>query len=57
MRLFIQPYEAAAALKHFKTISVILYDVKTFPPTIAASARGFSKEPFGISILVGFIQP
>jgi len=36
---------------------VILYDVKTFPPTTAAFAEGFKKLFSGIFIVMGFMQP
>jgi hypothetical protein len=52
-----QPYEAAQALKTFRTKSVTRYEVKTLPPTTAAFPEGFKKHPSGIWQVIGFKQP
>lgn len=51
------PYDAAEALKHFNIKSVILYEVKTFPPTIAHDSDGSNKEFLGIIIETEFKHP
>jgi hypothetical protein len=51
------PYEAAQASNAFKTKSVSLYEVSTFPPTTAAVADGFKKQFSGKMISIGFKHP
>lgn len=45
------------ALKAFKMTSVILWEVSTFPPTIAASSDGFNRLYSGMIAFIGFKQP
>ena len=52
-----QPYEAEQAWNAFKTRSVNLWDVNTFPPTTAAVEDGFKKQFSGRIIFIGFKHP
>ena len=47
------PYDAAQAEKALRITSVIRCDVKTLPPTTAAYADGFKKQPGGTFTSIG----
>ena len=51
------PQDAAHASNAFKTKSVSLYEVRTFPPTTAAVADGFKKQFSGKIMSIGFKHP
>eukprot|EP00955_Chlamydomonas_euryale_P069168 360341-Chlamydomonas_euryale.AAC.12 len=52
-----QPCDAAAASKAFRTTSVTRWLVSTLPPTTAASGLGLSRQPVGILTVMGARQP
>ena len=52
-----QPWDAAHILNALNITSTIRWDVRTLPPTTAASWDGFKIESFGIIIFIGLRQP
>lgn len=53
----ISTWEAAQALNALRITSTILWEVKTLPPTTAASFEGHKMLPFGTITCTGFKQP